>query len=228
MNKFQDFTILYVEDDDGIRNVNLRILKRLFKETFEARDGQEGFDLYLEKKPNIIMTDIKMPKLTGIELAKKIRKNDATTKIIITTAFSDQEYLLEAVELNLERYLVKPLTKRNLIPALEKAISNIILDKKLFLDRDFYYDFSTKLFYFENKEIEMTKKELLFLSLLIKNRGRIVTYNQIEQEVWENEYMSMNSLRTSLGFLRKKLPAKIISNVSNIGYKLKVFVDDNN
>jgi len=222
MNKFKDFTILYVEDDDGIRAINLRILNRLFKKIFEARDGEEGFNLYINQKPDIVLTDIKMPKIDGIELAKKIRENDNETKIIITTAFSDEKYLLDAVELNLERYLVKPLTKRNLIPALEKAISTIYLEKKLNLDKNFYYDYNTNLFYFEDKEIEMTKKELLFLSLLIKNKDRIVTYVEIEQAVWGDEYMSMNSLRTTLGFLRKKLPFNIIGNVSNMGYKLKV------
>jgi DNA-binding response OmpR family regulator len=227
MNKFQDFSILYVEDDDGVRAINLRILKRLFKETFEARNGEEGFNLYLEKKPNIILTDIKMPKLNGIELAQKIRENDNETKIIISTAFSEAKYLLEAVELNLERYLIKPLTKRNLIPALEKAISSINVDKRLLLAEDFYYDYRTTLFYHKNKEIEMTKKELLFLSLLVKNKERIVTYAEIEQIVWGDEYMSLNSLRTTLGFLRKKLPFNVIGNVSNMGYKLKVSDNEN-
>lgn len=68
----------------------------------------------------------------------------------------------------------------------------------------------------------MSKKELLFLTLLVKNREKIVTYAQIEREVWDDEYMSLNSLRTNIGFLRKKIPYNIISNVSNMGYRLKV------
>ncbi len=222
MDEFRDFTILYVEDDEGIRAVNLRILKRMFKEVFEAGDGLEGYRIYLEKKPDIILTDIKMPKMDGIELAKKIRKKDDRVKIIISTAFSDEKYLLSAVELKLERYLVKPLTKRNLIPALQKAISSIDKEKKLFFDDNFYYNFSNELFYQNGDELQMTKKELCFLRLLIKNKNIIVTYNMIEQEVWEDEYMSLNSLRTTIGFLRKKLPKNIIKNISNMGYKLKI------
>jgi len=222
MNKFNDFTILYVEDDEGVRAVNLRILKRMFKDVFEASDGLKGYSLYLEKKPDIVLTDIKMPRMDGIELAKKIREKDDIVKIIISTAFSDEKYLLDAVELGLERYLVKPLTKRNLIPALQKAISNISKEKKLFFENNFYYNFSNELFYQNDNVIEMTKKELYFLRLLIKNRDIIVTYNMIEQEVWEDEYMSINSLRTTIGFLRKKLPKNIIKNISNMGYKLKI------
>jgi DNA-binding response OmpR family regulator len=222
MKKFKDFTLLYIEDDNGVRNVNLRILQRMFKEIYTAKDGEAGYKLYLEQKPHIIITDIKMPKMNGIELSKKIRINDNKTKIIITTAFSDAKYLLDAVELNLERYIIKPLTKRNLLPALEKAISHIEMENKFFLSKDFYYDFNTSLFYNNKKIIEMTKKELLFLSLLVKKRDKIVTYLEIEQEVWGDEYMSLNSLRTTIGFLRKKLPYNAIGNISNMGYKLKI------
>jgi DNA-binding response OmpR family regulator len=220
MDKFSDFTILYIEDDKGVREVNTRILRRMFKEVFEAANGLYGYDLYLQKKPDIILSDIKMPNMDGIELVKKIREKDKNTKIIITTAFSDEKYLLDAVELGLERYIVKPLTKRNLIPALQKAISNIKSENRLYFDDNFYYDFSNELFYLNGTEIEMTKKELYFLRLLVKKRDIIVTYNMIEQEVWEDEYMSLNSLRTTIGFLRKKLPKNIIKNISNMGYKL--------
>ncbi|MCF6173802.1 MAG: response regulator transcription factor [Campylobacteraceae bacterium] len=222
MEEFGDFTILYVEDDNGVREVNFRILRRMFKKVFEANDGVEGYRLYLEKKPDIILVDIKMPRMNGIELTKKIRQIDDKTKIIISTAFSDEKYLLDAVELGLERYIVKPLTKRNLLPALQKAISNIKKENRLYFDKLFYYYYASGLFYHEDKVIEMTKKELCFLRLLIKNKDTIVTYNMIEQEVWEDEYMSINSLRTTIGFLRKKLPVNIIKNISNMGYKLKI------
>jgi DNA-binding response OmpR family regulator len=220
--EFKDFSLLYIEDDDGVRTINLRILTRLFKNVYEAIDGEMGWELYNKHKPQIILTDIKMPKFDGISLAKKIREHDKTTKIIITTAFSDSKYLLEAVELNLERYLVKPLTKRNLLPALQKAVDGLKENAILSFSENFYFNYDTELFYFDDKVIDMTKKELTFLKLLVKNKDRIVSYSQIESEVWGDEYMSMNSLRTSLGFLRKKLPKNIIKNVSNMGYTLKI------
>jgi len=219
-NKFRDFSILYVEDEEGIREVNFSMFKRIFKEAYEAKNGKIGYQIYLEKKPDIVITDIKMPEMDGIELSKKIRENDNKTKIIITTAFSDEKYLLEAIELNLEKYLIKPLTRRNLIPALEKAISKI--EKKLFLSKDFYYDFRTSLFYFEKNVIEMSKKELIFLSLLVKSRDKIVTYEEIEEEVCGYEPMSLKSLRTMIGCLRKKIPFNSINNISNMGYTLKI------
>lgn len=224
MEKFKQYTILYIEDDEGVRTVNSRFLTRMFNELYEAQDGEEGFELYKKYHPDIILTDINMPKMDGITLAKKIRATDKTTKIIISTAFSDKNYLLEAIELQLEKYIIKPLTSRNLLPALTKAIEGLEEKKdiKFYLDDNFYFDSKTSLFYLDDEEMEMTKKELLFLKLLVLNENRVVSYEEIEQFVWEEEYMSLNSLRTTIGFLRKKIPFNCIKNISNMGYKLNL------
>jgi DNA-binding response OmpR family regulator len=196
----------------------------MFNELYEAKDGIEGYELYKKYHPDIILTDIKMPKLDGISLAKKIREKDSTTKIIISTAFSEKSYLLDAIELNLEKYIIKPLTSRNLMPALTKAVEGLEKQKdfKIMLDDNFYFDNNTSLFYFNDKVIDLPKKELLFLKLLTLNKDRVVSYEEIEQNIWEDEYMSLNSLRTSIGFLRKKIPFNCIKNISNMGYKLNL------
>jgi len=224
MDAFKKYTILYIEDDEGVRTINSRFLNRMFDELYEAKDGQEGYELYLKYHPDIILTDIKMPRMDGITLSKKIRKNDSTTKIIISTAFSDKNYLMEAIELKLEKYIVKPITSRNLIPVLTHTVEKLDSERdyKVALDDNFYFDNNTSLFYFENKEIDFTKKELSFLKLLVLNKNRVVSYEEIEQKVWDSEYMSLNSLRTTIGFLRKKIPFNCIKNISNMGYKLNL------
>ncbi|ABV66386.1 response regulator transcription factor [Aliarcobacter butzleri] len=224
MEIFKKYTILYIEDDDGVRNINSRFLNRMFNELYEAKDGEEGYALYKKYHPDIILTDIKMPKLDGISLTKKIRQKDKTTKIIISTAFSEKEYLIDAIELNIEKYIIKPLTSRNLMPALTKAIEALEKQKdfKIFLAEDFYFDNNTSLFYYKEKVIDFTKKELQFLKLLTLNKDRVVSYEEIEQNIWEDEYMSLNSLRTSIGFIRKKIPFNCIKNISNMGYKLNL------
>lgn len=224
MDKFKKYTILYVEDDEGVRTINARFLNRMFNELFLASDGEEGYALYKKYHPDIILTDINMPKMDGITLSKKIREKDQNTKIIVSTAFSDKSYLMDAIELNLEKYIIKPLTNRNLLPALTKAVNalELELDFKVTLDESFYFDNNTSLFYNDNKALDLNKKELLFLKLLVLNKNRIVSYEEIEQKVWENEYMSLNSLRTTIGFLRKKIPFNCIKNISNMGYKLNL------
>ena len=224
MDEFKKYTILYIEDDNGVRTINSRFLNRMFNELYEAKDGEQGLALYKKYHPDIILTDIKMPKMDGITLAKKIREKDKTTKIIISTAFSEKNYLLDAIELNLEKYIIKPLTSRNLMPALTKAIESLEeqKDSKIILSDNFYFDNKTSLFYYHNDVINLTKKELLFLKLLTLNKDRVVSYEEIEQNIWQDEYMSLNSLRTSIGFLRKKIPFNCIKNISNMGYKLNL------
>jgi len=222
-NKFKDFSILYIEDDDGIRDINSSMFKRMFKNVYVASNGEEGYKTYLEKKPNIILTDIKMPKMDGIELSKKIREKDDNVKIIVATAYCDEEYLLEAVELNLERFLIKPLTNRNLLPALEKAITKF--HQKIYLSENLYFDYLDSQFYLDNKLLELSKKELLILTLFVKQNNKVVSYEQIEDEIWGYEYMSVKSLRTIIGVLRKKIPKEIIKNIPNTGYKLEISSD---
>jgi len=224
MEKFKNYTILYIEDDEGVRTINSRFLNRMFKKLYEAKDGEEGLALYKKYHPDIILTDIQMPKMDGITLSKKIRRTDQDTKIIISTAFSDKDYLLEAIELRLEKYIIKPLTSRNLIPALTKAVEDLEKnkDEKVVLSKNFYFDSITSVFYMDEKVLELNKKELLFLKLLVLNKDKVVSYEEIERYVWEDEYMSLNSLRTTIGFLRKKIPFNCIKNISNMGYKLKL------
>jgi len=224
MDSFKKYTILYIEDDEGVRSINSRFLNRMFDELYEAKDGQEGYELYEKYHPDIILTDIKMPRLDGISLAKKIRQHDNTTKIIISTAFSDKKYLMDSIELNLEKYIVKPITSRNLMPVLTKTVQNLESQKDFIvnLDDNFHFDNNTSLFYLNDKVLDFNKKELLFLKLLVLNKNRVVSYEEIEQKVWDSEYMSLNSLRTTIGFIRKKIPFNCIKNISNMGYKLNL------
>ena len=224
MDKFKNYSILYVEDDEGVRTINSRFLNRIFKHLYLANDGEEAYILYKKHNPDIILADINMPKLDGLSLVKKIRKNDQNIKIIISSAFSDKKYLLDAIELKLEKYLIKPLSSRNLLPALTQAVESLSKEKDILitLKKDFYFEVNTSQFYVKNKVLDLTKKELLFLKLLVLNKNRIISYEEIEQKVWDNEYMSIDSLRTTIGFLRKKIPFNCIKNISNMGYKLNL------
>ena len=145
MDAFKKYTILYIEDDEGVRTINSRFLTRMFDELYEAKDGQEGDEWEGKEHTDIRRKESKMPRMDGITLSKKIRQTDNTTKIIISTAFSDKNYLMEAIELNLEKYIVKPITSRNLIPVLTKIVENLDSERdfKISLDDNFYFDNST-------------------------------------------------------------------------------------
>ena len=124
INKLTAFSVLYVEDEDGIRNNIEEILKHLFKEVSSAKNASEAYIKYIQNKPDLIITDIKMGNETGIELLKRIRETDSKTRVIITSAYTDLNYLLEATELHLIKYIVKRITNDKLMEALESFVKS--------------------------------------------------------------------------------------------------------
>jgi len=112
-------TILYVEDEEGVRKGYEKALKRHAKEFYVASNGREGLELFIRYQPDIVITDINMPKMNGIEMSKAIKKINPDQEIIITTAHSETGYFMEAIDLQINSYLLKPidknvLTKKNI------------------------------------------------------------------------------------------------------------------
>ncbi len=126
MKTLYPYKILFVEDDQVIRENYVAYLKMMFSEVYEAKDGEEAYALYKIKKPDLMIVDINLPKLTGLELLKKIRENDHTTKAIMLTAHTDKSFLLEAIQLKLTQYLVKPVSSKDLNEALELTIKELL------------------------------------------------------------------------------------------------------
>ena len=110
MNKIlKNFTLLYVEDDVGTVESIQDILEDKVKKLYVARDGMEGLEVYEKYKPDIILTDINMPKLNGIEMAKRIKEIDQQQSIIILTAFNENSLLHESVDIGVDGYITKPI-----------------------------------------------------------------------------------------------------------------------
>ncbi|RLA79356.1 MAG: DNA-binding response regulator [Epsilonproteobacteria bacterium] len=223
-NMLKNFTVLYVEDDEMVRKSAVEYLSRICKKVLQAKDGKEAISIWSEEKPDIIITDINMPRLNGLDMASYIRANDKEVQIIIATAHSDTQYLLRAVELQLVKYIIKPITKDKLITALEKSIT-LIEDKSKFnlaLSSTCSYNAYEKTIYENDKEIKLTKNETLFLDLLAHHNSRIVKYEEIENAIWAYDGMSQDSIRSLVRGLRKKVPDGVIENISGSGYKLNL------
>jgi len=215
--------ILYAEDEPNIRKPISDTLRFYVHSVFEAKDGEEAYALYETHKPDVILSDILMPKLSGIEFVQKVRAKDRTTPIVLITAHTEKEYLLSAVKLHLEQYLIKPVTLPDLLGALETCLAQIAHVHPLThgLPNDYHYDIDHKLLTHKGKEIRLSKKQIDFLEVLIQNRHRVVTYDELQYEVWKDDVMTDNAIRSLVLSLRKKLPKDLIINLSGIGYKLE-------
>lgn len=224
----KNFTILYVEDDAQVRRGAVEYLRRMCKKVLEAKDGKEAIGIYKKERPDIIITDINMPKLNGLDMARYIRSEDKEVQIIVATAHSDTDYLMQAVELQLVKYLIKPITQAKLLSALKQSVS-LIEDKSKFtlaLSATCSYNAYSQLILEGDDEIKLTKNERLFLDLLAHHHSRVVRYEEIENAIWPDEGMSQDAIRSLVRGLRKKLPDNAIENVSGIGYKINLYEGD--
>lgn len=228
METIYPYTILFVEDELITRKNYVAYLKMLFKEVYEAEDGNKAYNIYKNKRPDIMIIDINIPKLNGLELLRKIRENDFTTKAIMLTAHTDKNFLLDATSLKLTKYLVKPVSRKDLKETLELTIEellkyNVSLVNKIELAENYSWNIELKDLKFHNQSIELTNKERLFLDLLFSHRNRVFTHNEIFDYVWEfDEDISLHGLRNIVKRVRKKLPQDTIVNIFNEGYKINV------
>ncbi|MFP4332491.1 MAG: EAL domain-containing protein [Campylobacterales bacterium] len=118
---FKDLSILCVEDEEWVRESLVDFLKRRFKEVYSAENGQVGLEVFKDKNPDIVMTDIQMPKKNGLDMSREIKEIDPDAPIAVVSAFNDIEYLLEAINIGVESYVNKPVDSKKLHSNLYKC-----------------------------------------------------------------------------------------------------------
>lgn len=228
MEKLKNSTILYIEDDEITRDNISSYLQRKCKELIVACDGKEGLEKFENSTPDIVITDIEMPNLNGIDMAKKIRKLSSNTQIIITTAYTSNDYLIEAVNLRLIKYIVKPISLIKLNEALaecEEFLEDSVITQRYFDDNTFY-DVYTKELVKNDEIISLSKNERALLDLLIKNTPAPTSYEAIENNVYDFA-TSRNAIKLLVKSLRTKVGKEVIANVSGLGYNINLQKSDN-
>ena len=223
LEKLKQLTLLYAEDEEGIRTPMANSLGYYFKEVYEAKNGEVGLEIYDNKRPDIILTDLRMPIKDGLYMVKEIRKSDKKTPILMITAHTDKEYLLSAIDLKIEKYLIKPVALDELLGALRLCIEDIESERILFFEYGgCKFDLKNRILIdAEGLQIELTYKEADFLSLMLRKKGLVVSYKEIEMNVWKEEFMSIAALRTLVKSLRKKLKQNYLKNHSQAGYSFE-------
>ncbi|WP_341458647.1 Na-translocating system protein MpsC family protein [Clostridium tetanomorphum] len=106
------------------------MLKEFVGKLFIGKDGKEGLELFIKHRPQIVISDLRMPSMNGIEMIKRIREMDGECGIIINTEVEDIEYILQSVDIGIDKYLVKPIEKEELLESLYKVLSKVVNRKK--------------------------------------------------------------------------------------------------
>ena len=120
-------TVLFVEDDRVTRDMVAFLMRRFVKELWVAENGAQGLELFRCHKPDIVVTDIRMPEKDGLKMSLEIKAMSPTTEIIITTAYSEVEYLLKAIDIGIDRYVLKPVEAKDLYDAVKRSCEIIEL-----------------------------------------------------------------------------------------------------
>ncbi|RXJ86115.1 EAL domain-containing protein [Arcobacter sp. CECT 8985] len=156
----KNITILYAEDEESLREITLNILKGFTKKQYVAEDGKEGLELFKKNEDEIdlIITDVNMPHMNGLEMIKHIKEINPNIPIIVATAFSNTEYLLEAINIGVDKYVLKPIDMKKLLQTMSQSLLYHEL-KDLYIDKLTHLPNRNRL----KKDLEDTQEDLMAL-----------------------------------------------------------------
>jgi DNA-binding response OmpR family regulator len=221
MSDLSKLVILFVEDEDDLRDALESAIGDEFAKFIMARDGDDGLKKFKKYKPDIVITDIMMPVMDGLNMAKEIKKLSKQTPVVILSAFSEKERLLGAIDAGIDKYLIKPIDPDTLMSVLR------VLAKELLAHNDtvelgfgYQFDKNRRVLVREGVTIFLTKKELLFISVLVKNLGVFVLHDEIKKSVWTNKKVTDSAIRTFIKRVREKTDKEFIKNIPGLGYKI--------
>jgi DNA-binding response OmpR family regulator len=217
--------VLLIEDDEKIaKNIKEYLKKEGFRVDL-AKDGEEGFYLAQNNNYDVLIVDWMLPKMSGIEVIKKLREKDILTPALILTAKSDIEDKVEGLNVA-DDYLTKPFDFEELvarIKALFRRSKNI--KENILKVGDLELNPDTKEVRRGGKNIELTAKQFELLKYLMINKGKIVSEEQISQNLWEmDEEINSNVINVYISHLRKKIDKdfdkKLIKTFRGMGFKI--------
>lgn len=214
--------ILITEDDAIIREGICAYLSEFGYEIIEARDGREALSKFESNKINLVILDIQIPFINGLDVLRKIREK-SNLPVLILTAFSDEEFKITAFSNLADGYIEKPFS----LPVLKARIDALITKNyekfEIFRYKDLEINFSNFSAKINNAEAEISAKEIEVLKYLLLNEGRALTRKQILENVWkESENIPFDRvIDVYIKDLRKKFGLDCIKTIRNIGYKLE-------
>ncbi len=214
-------TILFVEDEAIIRTQIADTLKVFFNDVIVANNGHEALQLLSQNNIDIILSDIKMPMITGLDLATKVRLSNSSIPIILLSSYSDQDTLLKAVNIGIDGYVLKPIQLDDLLQTFENVLKRKIPIRRIFTFADgLIYNMLTEELYKNGELIDLGKKERMLLKLFIDNYEKTLTKDEIVSYIWELDEVTESALKNLLNRLRTKIGFDIIVSVKGNGWRL--------
>ncbi|MBP3888640.1 MAG: response regulator [Cellulosilyticum sp.] len=219
--------ILVVEDEKNIRNFISTTLKNNDYKVIECQTGSEALSISTSHCPDVILLDLGLPDLDGINVLKSLRSWSAVPIIIISARTQETEKVT-ALDLGADDYITKPFGTSELLARIRTALrhSTKHSPNKVFRVKDLLIDFDKRLVSVQNKEVHLTQIEFKLVSLLAQNAGKVLTYDHIITSIW-GPYADKNNqiLRVNMANIRRKIeenpgdPKYIFTEVG-VGYRM--------
>jgi two-component system KDP operon response regulator KdpE len=221
--------VLVVDDETPIRRYLRAALTAQGFTVYEASNGEEALNAVLANRPDIIILDLGLPDIDGIEVTRRLREWSQTPIIILSVREAENDKIA-ALDAGADDYLTKPFGTGELMARMRVAMRRITnkSDEPVFQVNDLKMDISRRLVTLNEKEISLTPTEYDILRLLMQNVGKVLTHHQLLRQVWGNAYENeMHLLRVNISNLRRKIepdatrPTYLITE-AGVGYRLRM------
>ena len=201
-------TILIVEDDKTIQNFLKVTLKTQNYNYIIAETGLSGLSLFYANRPDLVLLDLGLPDIEGIEVLKQIRQNSSIPIIVVSARTSETEKVM-ALDYGSDDYVTKPFNAAELLARIRAALRHCLKEKvsEPIFELDYLkVDFERRHVWVKDQEIHLTPIEYKMLVLLITNRGKVLTHHFIQENVWGYETTDdYQSLRVFMANIRRKI-----------------------
>lgn len=221
MDEFQphQISVLIVEDDESVRNLYVKWLSKRVQNVYHASNGKEGLDRYAENIPDLLISDISMPIINGLEMIKKMKAVNSGLYVIVMSAYSFKEYFLEAISLGVNGYLIKPVEREKLFSMVDEIAGYILMHKALEeKERKRQIAETNLLRSLEEKEILLkevhhrVKNNMQIISSILKMQERLIDDPKLKTVLGE----SQNRIR-SMALIHENLYRN--ENLANIQFR---------
>lgn len=214
--------ILVVEDEHKIANSIKRGFEQETWATDVAYDGEEGYDLASSEDYDVVVLDLMLPKMDGMEICKKLRAEGNHVPILMLTALGEVSDKVEGLNSGADDYLVKPFAFEELLARVKALVRRPKEAKSVELKvKDLVLNTNTFEVKKSDRNIELSRKEFALLEYLMRNQGRVVSKENIIAHVWDYESDILpNTVEVFVGYLRDKIGSGLIKTVRGFGYKI--------
>lgn len=218
--------ILIIDDEPSIVNLVSAYLKPEGYEVYTAVDGISGLKAAKAYKPDLVVLDVMLPGMDGIELLSRLRR-ESEVYVILLTARTEETDKIIGLSVGADDYVTKPFSPRELVARIKSALrrlqaGNAPSEASLMVFRRIVIDDAARTVTVDEKPVELTAIEFNLLKALAENRGRVLTREQLLEKVWGGSYFGeMRVVDVHLGHVRQKLGLELITTVRGVGYKFE-------